>query len=722
MTAPTKPIGYVDDLWTYSLGDVLETVGDLVWPASITSYAAMRRDPRLTAILNAYKLPIARASWSLDPAGCRPAVVKLVADDLGLPVSGVDQPGAARVRGVSWAEHLRLALTMMEFGHSGFELFAEITGGQARLVGLLERPQITISTIHVNRQGALTGISQDSRAETKPPEIPVDRLCWYSREREGTNWPGISLLRPAYAPWLLKREMQRVLATSNRRFGMGVPTVEWAGGTAPTPAQQSAALQLAQQARTGDQAGASLPPGASLVLRGLSGSVPDTMAFLRWLDEQMSQMALAGFLDLGSTPNGSRALGESFVDLFLLALQSTADQIADTVTRQVAARIVSWNWGDDEPVPAVKVADVGSRHEVTAEALNTLLASGALSAEPGLESWVRRNWKLPDYERLEPQPAPPVQNDPNRQNEDQDPAGGDKDGQGEDPEEDPKSPAKKTAARRRKPKQTRGQMALPIAAAGPSRELTPDELASGVDFAAVAAEHDQAAQELADQWQVEAAPVIDAIVAAVLAGLAADGVAGLAGVAVPGGAVEAIAELLVGVMGPAAVRVTDRVERELDGLGFDFNVPALDSAVADGRAAVTAKLIASGMTNAATRTALLNGTDPTVVEAAVRIELEKLAAGEPTWVTTSMSSALAALEGSARMAAYEALVAARGESGILFIASEVNDPGRCEPCSKIDGTRFGDYTEAKAAYPAGQYVACLGRDRCRGILIATRAD
>lgn len=691
MTAPTLPIGYTSDLWTYSLGDVLETVPDVLWPTSIQTFAQMRRDPRLTAILAAYKLPIERANWTLDPTGCRSEVVKLVADDLGLPVAGVDKPGAARVRGVSWAEHLRLALTTLDFGHAGFELLADTSSGQARLVGLLERPQTTISTIHVDRQGALTGVSQDSRGEDKPPEIAADRLCWYSREREGTNWAGISLLRPAFAPWLLKREAQRVLATSVRRFSMGVPTVEWAAGTNPTPAQQAAALQVAQQARVGDQAGAALPPGAALVLRGLSGSTPDALGFIRWLDQQMSQMALAGFMDLGDTANGSRALGESFVDLFLLALQSTAEQLADTITRQVAARIVAWNWGESEPVPAVTVADVGSRQEVTAEALNSLLASGALSADPALESWVRKAWRLPERETP---PEPPVREEP---------------------------PAPPVAARRRPRRKGPAQMALPIAAAAPNRELTPDELASGVDFAAINDEHDQAAQALVAQWPPVAETVTTGIVAAILAGLAADAVAGLVDVAVPDEAVDVLATMLGEAFTAAAGRVTDRVSVELDGLGLPTELPGLDAEVVDGRAQVTAKLATSGMVNAATRVALLAGTDPVAVETAVRVELDRLATSEPNWVVTSMASALAAVEGTARMAAYEAMIAAHGETGIVFIASEVNDPGRCDPCGKIDGTHFGSYAEAKAAYPAGQYMACLGRERCRGILFAIKA-
>lgn len=437
--APTSLHGWVDDSSFYALvGDILEYVGDCMYPATIQTYSQMRRDARLTGILKAYMLPIERASWSIDPAGCRPEVVQIVADDMGLPVAGKDQPAAARTRGVSWAEHLRLALEYLVFGHAGFELWADTSSGRARLVGLLERPQATISTLHVDTQGRLLGISQDGRGETRQPEIAADRLLWLAHERSGSNWTGVSLLRASYAPWLIKREMQRILATSNRRFGIGVPTIEWDNNAAPSPAQMAAAQQLVQNARGGDSSGATLPPGARLVLQGLSGSTPDTLAFMRWLNQEMAQSALSGLFDLTDSPNGSRALGDSFLGLFLMALQSIADYIADVETRQVAARIVGWNWGEDEPVPAVKVADVGSRREVTAEALNALLTSGALSADPGLESWVRREYRLPERE-TPPAPKAPLA-----------------------PPAKPASGEVAASARRRKPAAPPGQLALPI--------------------------------------------------------------------------------------------------------------------------------------------------------------------------------------------------------------------------------------------------------------------
>ena len=55
---------------------------------------------------------------------------------------------------------------------------------------------------------------------------------------------------------------------------------------------------------------------------------------------------LAMFINLGTTETGSRALGASFVDVFLQAEQAYADYIAEVITRYLIREWVGYNWGD----------------------------------------------------------------------------------------------------------------------------------------------------------------------------------------------------------------------------------------------------------------------------------------------------------------------------------------------------------------------------------------
>jgi hypothetical protein len=126
------------------------------------------------------------------------------------------------------------------------------------------------------------------------------------------------------------------------------------------------------------------------------GSVPDAVAFIEYLDKQMTRSTLTSLLDLADTTHGSRALGETFMDLFLLALQSIADARAEQGTDQLSVPLVDYNWGEDEPAPRIICGDVGAQHEVTAQTMQLLLSSGAVSADPALEEYLRKEYKLPD--------------------------------------------------------------------------------------------------------------------------------------------------------------------------------------------------------------------------------------------------------------------------------------------------------------------------------------
>jgi hypothetical protein len=399
--APRTASGYMSDHTGFgaAFADALETVPALVWPESVRTFGQMRHDPRLTAVLNAYSLPIRSATWAVDPAGCRAETAQLVADDLGLPILGRDdKPGPARRRGVNWSQHLRIALLHLVFGHMPFAQRFDIRDGRARLAELSERMPSTITEIDTADDGDLRGIVQFGEKTA----IAARNLVWYVHEREGAAWQGRSMLRPAYGAWLLKHEMWRVLATSSRRFGAGTPVVKAPIGG--TPAQVVEAARLSQSVRVGDQGGMGLPAGFTAELMGITGGVPDTLAFVRYLDQQMAEMVLAGLLNLDASPNGSRALGETLIGLLEMSWAAVAEEITDPATA-LSVQIVDYNWGEDEPAPRIVVTDV-NRPEATAEAVTALMGAGAITPDPALEAALRERYRLPQRDPNAPPPAP----------------------------------------------------------------------------------------------------------------------------------------------------------------------------------------------------------------------------------------------------------------------------------------------------------------------------
>ncbi|MFB4306977.1 hypothetical protein [Actinomadura sp. GTD37] len=818
MAPPTRDIGVIDmrDVIASQWADVNEFVPDLMWPTSVQMYARMRHDPRLAAILKAYSLPIRRATWAVDPAGCRDEVVQTVADDLGLPILGADtKPGPARRRGVNWQEHVRLALLSLVFGHSVFERRYEIRNGQARLVNLGERMPWTIGAINLNRDGTISDIRQEFGVTAA---IPANRLVWYTNEREGATWTGRSLLRDAYGPWLLKHEMWRVNATAIRRFGMGIPTVEAPPGAAP--AQIAVAQRLASAMRVGDTAGAGLPNGFQFKLTGLTGSAPDAVEMIRYLDQQMSTAALTGFLDLGQTETGSRALSDSLVDMFMLSLQAVADEIANVATSGqpglsgAVTDLVDVNWGEDEPAPRIVCTDVGQRHDLTTEALHELVTAGVIHADDDLEAYFRGAYRLPprkrddvataersyaydlDYgiltidERRAQINLPPLPNGagqalPTPSNLRYVPP---------DPETGPEAPqVEAAAAAQREPLLTvderRAQLGLPAlpggegsrlsasgaaatppapvsgssaapaphatepagdgaapaAAARPAsrrgtshtprratgrkararsiraagdptaghRQLTMIEAASGMDPDQIQADHDAALDNLLEAWAAIQVAQTDALIEQVTAAVAAADTAALAALAVDTApAAEVLVPALIAMAGVGAGQVVAEAASQ----GVDLAVPDLDEDALTTLAETIAALMGRASGDAAGREALrvwtpdASGDD---VAQLVRTHMESLT---DAWPREQLGGALWAAQAGGRWAALSTA------DDTTYVASEVLDKGTCKNCLEIDGHEFESRAAAGAAYAAGGYIECLGRLRCRGILVARWGD
>jgi hypothetical protein len=413
ISVPTREIGYAaygNGWWQFQD----ETTPELVWPQSVWVYDQMRtQDAQVASVLRAVTLPVRRTPWRIDPAGARARVVQLVADDLGLPIVGKPPRKTPRTRDrFSWQEHLREALLMLPFGHMFFEQVYRIEGDRAHLRKLGPRMPKTIDEVNVAPDGGLISIKQSGNGtDATPREIPAARLVAYVHEREGGNWLGRSLLRPAYKHWLIKDRLLRVQAQTIERNGMGMPLYKGAEGEDLTKG-----AQMAQAWRAGESAGGAVPYGADMRLVGVEGDLPDADKPIRYHDEQIARAVLAHFLNLG-TQTGSWALGTTFADFFTLSLQTLAAQVADVATQHIVEDLVDVNFGPTEPAPRVVFDEIGSRQAATAAAIKQLYDAGALIPDESLREFIRQQYGMPGEEPAtavpnpdtQPPPAAPVQ-------------------------------------------------------------------------------------------------------------------------------------------------------------------------------------------------------------------------------------------------------------------------------------------------------------------------
>lgn len=378
----------------------------LRFPQSSRTYGKMlREDAKVKSVYRAVTLPIRRANWQLDRNGAPDEIVSHVAQDLRLRVKGED-PNApvARQRGrVSWAKHLEELLHALAYGHMFFEqVYAPGDDGREHLVKLAPRWPGTIDKINVAADGGLESVEQQSNGLLGSDRVvlPVDRLVGYVFDDVGSQWTGTSIFRPAYKHWRLKDDLLRKEMQTIDRNGMGVPTVTVSEFSKTPELDLDYALEIAEAFRSGEASGVALKAGMTLELKGVAGQIQSAREAITYHDNQIAIAVLANFLNLEGK-GGSYALADTQSDFFNQSEQTVADWVSDVANQHVVEDLVRVAFPEyDGPAPRVAFDAIGSRKELTAQDLSTLVRDKVVFMDPPTESYVRDRFDLPAAQLL----------------------------------------------------------------------------------------------------------------------------------------------------------------------------------------------------------------------------------------------------------------------------------------------------------------------------------
>ncbi|AKF28190.1 hypothetical protein YH66_11850 [[Brevibacterium] flavum] len=380
---------------------------DLIHPRSVRTFAKMaREDAQAKSVIKAVTLPIERTTWRIAPNGADPAVARMVAEDLNLPMIGdVAADQKSNLGKVAWQEHLPWALKMLVYGHAFFEkVYTDGSDGPQRLRKLAPRLQDTIKKIDVAYDGGLESITQKATTDRNgrfypEVELEVSRLLAYVNEPEDMSWVGTSLLRPAYKHWIKKDDLLELEAIVLERNGMGVPTYESYSDSDQDDIDRG--QEMVEGLRAGDTAGASIKKGSSLSIEGVKGQLVSPREAIVYHDSQIARSALAHALNLEGK-GGSYSLAEVQMDLFIQYLQAIAERIATIANKYLVEDMVEKFTGERVgPFPLITFDPVGSKKELTAEALAGLVRDGVIRPDKDLEEEIRRRYNLPPKRPLE---------------------------------------------------------------------------------------------------------------------------------------------------------------------------------------------------------------------------------------------------------------------------------------------------------------------------------
>lgn len=356
-----------------------------------------RSDPQVISTLRAMTLPIRQAQYGVEPGSD---------DAKDVEIAEIIQKNLLEGMSITWDDVIRHALIMLPMGFSVMEKIWEIRDGLLYLRKLDPRLPTSVDGWEYDEKKKRTTAIIQRNSDFKKFTIPIEKVLVFTSDKEGDNWEGTSVLRPAYKGWYIKSLLEKVNAIKHERYGIGVPVGHLPTGVVEGMQQWDDMQKALEDLYANEKSYLMLPDGYDVDLLGMSkdSKGTDVIPDLKYYDEAIAKSMLAMFINLGTTQTGSRALGGSFIDIFMLSIQSYADYICEVINRFLIREYVASNWGEIDNMPRLTVARI---KELDPIVVAELVKAGVVGADFEVENAVRGSIHLPEKkEEEDPDPKP----------------------------------------------------------------------------------------------------------------------------------------------------------------------------------------------------------------------------------------------------------------------------------------------------------------------------
>lgn len=348
----------------------------------------LRNDAQVHGTFLAITLPIRQAKWYIEPPTDKQAD-KDIAERI--------QKNLLEEMTITWDDTLRQNLSYLSHGFSLFEkVFMLYEDNLVLLKKLAPRQQDTINKWFIDDNGGLEGIEQYVKMGEGPWDyinIPIDKLILFVNELEGSNYEGKSILRPAYKHWYIKDQLYKIDAIGHDRWASGVPIFK--EPEHPNEGDRGRVATIGQNLHSREKSYLQMPYGWEAEIFEKSSSNESIIKSIQHHNEEIAKNVLAQFINLGTTSSGSRALGESFEELFMQSLNAVAGYIADGYNRYVIKQLVDLNWNVKE-YPRLKASRIMLNVNRWLEGIAKVGLSNAVTRDNDIENIIRDSLGLPE--------------------------------------------------------------------------------------------------------------------------------------------------------------------------------------------------------------------------------------------------------------------------------------------------------------------------------------
>lgn len=255
-----------------------------------------------------------------------------------------------------------------------------------------------VTAFRIDENGELISVHQEVFDGTRfrNIDIPAEKLLLSVFGQEGDDYSGVPAIRHLYKAFSFKRQIERLTVLHFDKFATGVPQYE-EPPEGCTPAERALALEAGKKWRSGGEQALTTKNGGGWSIITASGEIAASGLLWKQHYDGMSAKSLSTQqMELGSTPTGSRAVGETFAAQLGGASQADCEDIANLINNALIVPLVKWNFGAQENYPAFAPSQRTEDAGTQATAVQAFSTAGFLHARPEDEVAIRDSLGLPD--------------------------------------------------------------------------------------------------------------------------------------------------------------------------------------------------------------------------------------------------------------------------------------------------------------------------------------
>lgn len=394
----TKGTGYIYEEW----------LRDLSTFRAKQVYREMRdNDAVIGSMFFALEMILRKAEWRVEPAA-----------------GAEGQKNAEFVESCmkdmshTWEDLIAESVNMFAFGFSLFEtVYKKRKGDKGKsaskfddgLIGwrkFAPRAQESILYWMWDEEGGLQGAVQLAAPDYHSVPIPIEKLILFRTTSLKNSPEGRSILRNCYRSYFFKRRIEEVEGIGIERDLCGIPVLYASLEAVTAMGGEANARKLVTNIRMDDQSGVVLPlvfddNGNQLVklelLKAAGRKQTNPSDSIKRYNSDILNTIMAGFIQMGQTPTGSRSLHLSATAIFSQAIAAFMDSIAAVINRIAIPRLMALNGMDLKTAPTLAAGEIGVRDlDALADYIQKLSSAGMTFFDKDTVDYARKAAGLPE--------------------------------------------------------------------------------------------------------------------------------------------------------------------------------------------------------------------------------------------------------------------------------------------------------------------------------------